>query len=288
MTLVNLRNTLVCIALLGTALAGTYEYRTRDRVLPPTPLATRYLVRVEEHALWLDGIKICELPPLQEQAKVGAGTACKVQGKESHLYLDRLGRVLPPLGQAGALHQAEVALDPRTPYRVLLEVLFTLGQRGVQSETVIVPDGARGDRLTYSYVMPSYELGPSPTPRLVVILKQAGTSLRLEAGTMFDTHVTSIGPGCAEGDGVTLPSSNPVDYGALVRCVLTLQGRVRARTVPGGSLDYAELIAAYDLPALSILRVVSALSCGSETCLRTSLDAGPTLLSHVDFGVPKS
>jgi hypothetical protein len=289
-SLVNLRNTLAGVALLGTAVAGTYEYRTRDRALPPAQPATRYLVRIEERALWLDGKKICELSPLQEQAQVGAGASCKAAGKEPNLYLDSLGRALPPLGKAGALHQAEIKVDPRTPYRVLLDVLFTLAQRGVDSDTMVVPDGPSGDQLTFTYLIPSSQAAPPQPlpPLLVVTLEQAGVSLGLRTGaTTLDKHTTRIGPGCADGDGIALPSSTPVDYGALVRCVFTLQGRIRARSAPSGSLDVAELVAAFNIPALSILRVVSSLSCGSETCLRTPLDGGPTLLTHVEFGVPK-
>jgi hypothetical protein len=41
--------------------------------------------------------------------------------------------MLPAPGHVGSLSKAEIAVDPRTQYRVLVEVLFTLGQRGFEA-----------------------------------------------------------------------------------------------------------------------------------------------------------
>jgi len=192
----------------GVALAPSSATRA-----PPASLHT---LAVSPTKLTLDGSE----PPIAAFAvgddRAKGFPAVYKQGNANALLVVPLGEALERLAkQDGGATALAVAFDATTPYRVVLEVLFTAGFKGVSQIHMLVARGAAvagispflprndGSRASMG------EGDPSPT----VIVAPEGFSVK-KAGA-------NLAPGCREaGPDVTVPNrGGTYDFAALSACL---------------------------------------------------------------------
>lgn len=144
---------------------------------------------------------------------------------------------LVPLADAFAhgppQHHLAVIVDPRTPYRLLTEVLFTGGQSNIRFFDLF--EGARTGR-TLAFEPPSIANRQAPltvTLSLTAVIVDGGVSLKVAGG--------SIAPGCAGvGPGITIPrAGGTLDLPALAACA----ARLKASNPAYAAEDRATIVA---------------------------------------------
>jgi biopolymer transport protein ExbD len=185
------------------------------------------VVVVSTSAILLDGTQILRLPSRAELVVAGVEAKHKRGGNRNDLYIVTLGDALLAIrasdktARHGALNSATVVADPSTPYRLLLEVLFTLGQSEFGGYHLMAL-GATGS--TRSTTPPSlakaYEGQPGSGGALTlkVWITDAGIAVKTSAG--------NVAPGCTrEGPGLTLPRTDAGhDLEGLSACAERLKG----------------------------------------------------------------
>ena len=139
----------------------------------------------------------------------GADVADKRSGPND-LFLVPLARALPAVPDAGA-PLVIVDVDDGTTYRMLIEVLFTLGQSGIARWTLRRRGHAEGITIVAPKAASAMALAPLPVS---MIATPAGVSLKANGA--------NVGPGCAPGPGVLAPTG---DRAALTSCLTALKQR---------------------------------------------------------------
>jgi biopolymer transport protein ExbD len=136
--------TIILVFLLKSMGESTASVPQSDDLRIPTSLVTTpppqdgVVVTISKSQILIGGEKILMLPGRESQTQTGVGAAHKRNGPND-LYIVPLGRALQSArktdklvrrakGLDAALSEAIVIADATTPYRLLIEVLFTLGQ----------------------------------------------------------------------------------------------------------------------------------------------------------------
>ncbi len=162
--------------------------------------------------------------PLPEVSARAAGVDAKHKRDGANGYF------VTPLAQAvPACHGKSVAIEvePDTPFRLLLEVVFTLGSQGCASYDVLL---AGAPARHFVMTLPSFDRADSNgydelssrAMELTAFLVAEGISLKLAAG--------AVGPTCeGVGPGLTLPlQDGRYPVGALTLCAAKLKKSVPA------------------------------------------------------------
>ncbi len=179
------------------------------------------------------------------------------------LYVTELGEVLAWAkrkdgqartagGQDPTASTLTVLADRTTPYRLLLETLFTATQSDFRHFALAV---RRGDRLS-AFETPTSKRDvpvrmPTPTQGLTVLVVSEGISMKASGG--------NVAPGCKEvGPGLAVGKApdGSYDFAALRRCALQIKGTFA---------DFADEIAvaisaSADVPYEVVVKTIEALS----------------------------
>lgn len=293
------------LALLGSLAAAKEFYDTRDLIAPTEPAivrgTARGTVRVSEQTLFFNEQRLCRLPPLTEQATVGVGAHCKRVGSHpTDLFAEALAVALPADGDLQSRQSVHIFVNRNTPYRVLISVLFTLGQTGYgEGVTIEAKEGPGLGLLSFTSRLPhsSYDASDGRedwTHRPFLSLRQTPAGIHLAYTLDHDDEPkVHVAEGCIEGASITFPNHGAdADYAAIASCIRKLQKQHPellggASDPPAGSPRAgAEFVTEEGTPALSVLRLLGTLRCGSATCLRSPVEPGDQLFSEVHFLVP--
>ncbi len=120
------------------AVPQSEDLRLPTSVLRTEPSQEGVIVTVSKTQILLDDARVLSLPKREAMVKTGAGASHKRNGP-SDLYITPLGNALSRARQAdkvvrqkkgknASYSEAIIIADKTTPYRLLIEVLFTLGQ----------------------------------------------------------------------------------------------------------------------------------------------------------------
>ena len=206
------------------------------------------------------------LVPLSADPARGADAAYKRHGPND-LYLVPLAQALEREAAAGRLSRPlRVIVDERTPYRVLLEMLYTAGQSNVAEFLICEQEcGAR----SFAFVAPkpgSPSHGLEHGLHLTAAVAAAGIAVKSMGGNMA--------PGCLQiGSGVAIPRlGTSLDLASFSACISTLKSSDPAFATE----DTATLVASADTPLRDVMSVALALQ-------------GPSkgLFPKLILGVPK-
>jgi biopolymer transport protein ExbD len=149
------------------------------------------------------------LCPLPSRRADGIAATYKLRGP-GDLHVVPLANAVPP-----SLHgrRVQVAIDPTTPYRILVEVLFTLGQNGI----ALVELRSTGDdawRLDLNW---QKDEPPSDTLHFATLISNDGFSLKAKG--------MNVAPGCnGFASGLAIPNRDRTrDLEALAACAANLK-----------------------------------------------------------------
>lgn len=159
---------------------------------------------IEARRITLHGVDVLALPA---DRSAGADPKDKRSGKND-LYLVPLAAAVDP--DAGANRSMLVDADDTTPYRLLIEVLFTLGQREVSHWELRRRGSADAIPFDAPRLDPGAALHVSP---LALLVQHDGIALKLNG--------TNIGTQCAlVGGGLAVPKRDDAhDLPALAACL---------------------------------------------------------------------
>jgi len=186
-------------------------------------------IRVTERHVLLGQTAVVSLPPLEVMKVDGTGAKVKRTANDLHILplADELER------KRANRNTALLYVDANTPFRVLIEVLFTLGQSGVERFVLAAsspgpsqPETVKG-WLTFA---PSKE---NPPGVFLVLLVNYGFAIKLLG--------RNVGPGCAGNDpGVAVAKvDGHYDYAGFSRCITSLRSSPEAlATNADASLAY--------------------------------------------------
>jgi hypothetical protein len=175
--------------------------------------------------------------PLPAERTLGAAAEFKRSGPND-LYILPLAKALSAMPKGGL----RIDVDPSTPYRVLVEVLFTAGQHEM-SRFELRELGAGG---------PSFHTYP---PRVAGAIPFDLTMLVVPTGISLKARGGNVAPGCGGvGPGLAVPRRDGKhDYASLAWCLKKLKAEVpQERSVVvavNPSVTYAEF-----LPLIEIAR----------------------------------
>lgn len=176
----------------------------RSNATTPAPSAGFRLI-VSKSALSLpDGTHVIPVPA---DASHGVDATYKRNGPND-LYIEPVARVFKTQPERDAV----LAVDPGVPYRLLVEVIFTLGQNEVGAVHLLVRTAT--GVASIDPVLPR-ALAPSTTPTLdlTVIIVGDGISMKGRGG--------NVAPGCKDvGPGITIHGR---DLNALATCAQRLK-----------------------------------------------------------------
>lgn len=165
---------------------------------------------ITESGITLQGTKVMDLP---SDRSGGADPKDKRNGKND-LYLVPLANALATDG-GRAVKSIVVDVDDTTPYRLLIEVLFTLGQSDFDHWNL-----RRRGHAEILPITPPRALAPGvapPSVALVVFLVDEGISIKTSGG--------NVAPGCQDvGPGLSIPKRDGAqDDAALGACARKLK-----------------------------------------------------------------
>lgn len=196
----------------------------------PPDVAVTVIVSKNEIRLGDDDAPVVALSGYDALAKGGIDVRHKRKG-EADLFIVPLGSRLEAVRLAlggDAPHDAIVIADPQTPYRVLVEVLYTLGQVAFSKYHLMVMKPT-GDDVGSS--PPLKKVGELPNlARVVPFPARAADSLDLtviisSGGYALKTSAGGVAPGCRGlGGGISIPrSAGLYDADGLARCAQRLK-----------------------------------------------------------------
>jgi len=208
-------------------------------------------IRVTDRQLYVAGSVALSLPPLEDMKVVGLGP----DGKQLNEMF------VPPLAEAVRRHlsgrtSAVLYVDVNTPFRALVEIVFTLSHVGIDrfllatdSETASPPETLRG----WAVSAPHAEVyGP-----ITVLLVSDGLSVRIGR--------QNVAAGCSGiGPGLAIPKlEGAYDYRRLSRCLESLRSSIEhAATASSAAPALAQLIAGPGIPYVEIVSAMEAISQG--------------------------
>lgn len=273
----------VVIGAMAVAAAGFAVYRSQNLwTLQPAlvpqaePLKTPPRIVVSETALLLDDVKLLELPPLAEQPAQGAGTGTLVRRFDKSFAIAPLLSGLTRLKQDPTRDRERVTctLAPRTPYLVLVEVIFTLGLAGYERYGLTVGASEAGVAASLQFNTPAQRESPPGKPQLqaqVAHVSEVQVDFQVKGG---------VGWGCrlnTEGSAVLM--REPGAHAAVLQCLRTLEAaQVMEKDHP------LMLLASPETPVSAILHAASAMRCGRPAC--TGTPAEHELTRSLFFGAP--
>ena len=175
---------------------------------PPAPPVAQVAVVIAEREIAFQGTKIMDLP---SDRTAGADPKDKRSGKND-LYLVPLATACASDG-GRAVKSIVVDVDDTTPYRLVIEVLFTLGQCGFEHWDLRRRGHAEVVPITPPRVHGAQVAAP-PSLALTVFLIDGGVSIKTRGG--------NVAPGCNDvGAGLAIPTrdgaQDPVALGACAR-----------------------------------------------------------------------
>lgn len=244
------------------------------------PEAVTVLVTRKQLSIGGDAVPVATFPEgLRALAATGLPASYK-RGGPNDLFLPDLGNGLTfwhAAAQASArargAEAAELAVavlaDASTPYRVLMEVLYTAGQSelGRFEFAVRAADGSLQWLVSRSPTMPSRSLDPRALA-LSVLVTDAGFSVHARGG--------NVAPGCdSVGPGVTMPKiAEAYDHRGLTACLRKIKDLVPA------AKDETE-VTLTAAPAIEFQTIVSTMD-----TLKGTAETGP-LFPTIHFGVSR-
>jgi hypothetical protein len=251
--------------------AAYYSERTHARVDPePLPLPKRG-VEVKTTAVLLDGVKVLDLLPLAEQAKVGVEARFKAQGPND-LGIVPLMAALKLRGarsdeQANGL---KIELAAETPYRVLVEVLFSVGQGGVGKLRLSTRAPGSPRVIELDSALPTTMDGPSEYAAFFLV----------RDGIAIKYRGRNVAPGCdAFGGGVAIPNGDGYNLPGVVACLRRLNSE------PSAAVEDAQVVANPGVQALTVLQLANTVRCGEPSC--EGRQFGLPFMRRVVFGLPR-
>lgn len=263
----------ILAAAVAAATLGALElYRTHGVVrLEPEPIRpVKRGVQVTTAAILVDEVKVVELLSLDEQARVGVDASHKRLGPNDLLIVPLASvlsrRALSAPEKGGGLG---IELAPATPYRVMMEVLYTVGQAGPSKLQLSVPASGSKRALLFETELPR-DMGSGEGLKIYVI--RDGVSVKFQN--------RNVAPGCEGfGNGVAVPKHDDYDLPSLVACLR------RINADPSTAADDGLVIANPGTAARTVLEVASTVRCGQPTCDGRQL--GLPFVQRVSFGVPR-
>lgn len=230
-------------------------------VLPP-PLAG---IELTLGMLSLDGKKLLDLPSLDEQQNGGFDAQWKANGPNDLLVVP----LSKALGAAPRRAVLEVRLAPETPYRMMIETMFTAHKSGFETTHLSTTESRHAPALDFVYHGPK-GTGPQPPLGVSVFIVGDGLSIKLKGG--------NVGPGCS-GIGIAgLAVPGSTNFVELSSCLHAQRASLDAH--PSGTVT-----ANPSVPVWHVLSVVHVLRCGQRACPKTW--SGPDLFGPIMFGVAR-
>ena len=167
-------------------------------------------------------IAVVQLPPKANRARWGVGVTVNRDGVDSMVILalkEAIGRVRQ------APIEAVLYVDKSTEFRILMEVLFTLGKCNVTRFVLATERPKDSNSHTvrgWATTSPGHERVSAVTGQWRPV-----TALVVKAGISIKFDGKNIKPGCAEsGQGIAIPKVNDAyDFASLTQCVTQLTKR---------------------------------------------------------------
>jgi hypothetical protein len=234
----------------------------------PLPPPKRGL-QVTTNAVLLDGSQVLALSSLDEQARLGIDAKFKPKGPNDLLIVPlhaALSQRKAPMQDAR--NSLGIELAPETPYRTMVEVLFTANEAGADKLDLLVRTAGSSKPLVLDTVAPKPWQGQGGA---AIFLVNDGISIKFPGG--------NVAPGCnGVGPGLAIPKRDGYDLPAFVTCFR------RLNTASAPPVDHAVVVANPGVPALQILQAANAVRCGEPSCEGRQL--GFPFVGSVTFGVP--
>ena len=191
--------------------------------------------------LLVDGAEVMSIPTPADGAASGLGPKFKPVTPLQKAIEAHLAR-----SDAAAVDAAAVVLaDGGTPYRVVVDALFTLGQAGVTKYHLLVITNEKTAAMKAAATLPTIVMHAGSTPlRLSLVVEADGAS--------FVTATGVLGTGCTAGaSGVTVPRlAGVLDVDGMRRCAQKLKSSAADETfvtiAATSATPYAEIIATMD------------------------------------------
>jgi hypothetical protein len=281
----------------ATAVGGALWYRQRATVeVQPEPVrihGPEPVVRVTEAEVTVDGKRVLGLDSLEEQAVRGVNAQFKARGPND-LEVVPLVEALRRRRTQGTQWSKPLAieLDPRTPYRVMMEVLFSAHQGGADRFLLSTPAAGAHPSVEFESAAPlpmpkvSKPAEPSPTSSgAATALPERSRDASSHAGVFIVRDGVSLKfqgrnvmPGCKEfGAGVAIPKGDGYELPALVACLK------RLNSDPTLAVRDAWVAANPGVEVATVLAIASTLRCGEPSCHGRQL--GLPFIQEVTFGV---
>jgi len=240
----------------------------RKAEVAPEPVAPQRGLRVTEREILLDGVKLVELGTLAEQAKSGVNERFKRRGPNDleivplSAALDRRRIQIPG-------DRVRIELAEATPYRIVVEVMYSAGQSGVTAMQLFIPASPPHTAIELDAELPTK---PRTEPSAVFF--------PLGDGIKIKHREHNVVPGCQSyGAGTAVPNSDGYDLKAFATCWKYLNSSNPDLTVRDG------IVAANPgVQALDVLRIANVARCGEPSC--TGRRVGFPFVDHVLFGLP--
>jgi hypothetical protein len=288
------RVAIVAAALVAvTAVCGALWYRQSTIVdVRPEPVRVpQPVVKVTETEVAVDGKRLLQLDSLDEQALRGVDARFKARGPND--------LAIVPLVTALAERRARAAqgsdplaieLAPRTPYRLMMEIIFSADQGGARRFLLSMPAAGAHPSIEFESETPGSVLeaskpaGPAlsasgaasavpqrePSTYIAILIARDGFSLKFQGG--------NVAPGCeALGAGLAVPKRDGYDLPGLVACLK------RVNSEPAVAVRDGIVAANPGVEVATVLEVASTLRCGEPSCHGRQL--GLPFMRRVTFGV---
>ena len=244
-----------------------------------SPAIEAYAVYVTRAAVYADKPpkRVFDLPPPAE-ARQGFAAVHKRSGPHD-LFLVPLANVVP-----NGIERAVVYFDRETPYRIMVEILFTLGAQKVSSfQLATVSKNGKTTKIDFSPPTPTPCANGGPTSATMPACADVKvpplnlTMLFVQNGISLKTRGGNVAPGCNDmGPGLAVPraSGGAYDYAALATCAARLRG-----AKPEFETDDSVIVTAN--PEVTFESLVAALD-----AVRATSD-GRAMFTKVQFAVPR-
>lgn len=277
------------------AVCGALWYRQRAIVeVRPEPLRVpEPVVKVTETEVAVDGKRVLPLDSLDEQALRGADARFKARGPNDLALVPLVTALTERRAQAAqGSDPLAIQLAPRTPYRLMLEIIFSADQSGARRFLLSTPAAEAHPSIDFESETPrsvyeaSKPAGPAlsasggasavpprdPSTYIGVFIVRDGFSLKVHGG--------NVAPGCeAVGAGLAVPKRDGYDLPGLVACLR------RINSDPAVAVRDGIMVANPGVEVATVLEVASTLRCGERSCRGRQL--GLPFVQRVTFGVAR-
>lgn len=204
-------------------------------------------------AITSSGATILPLAPRDELARHGADAQFKRLGENDLFILPLAAAAAQARAADKAAHPAEsstalVVVEPSTPYRIFIEVLFTLGQNEFGTFDLLMTGEKRIPRRTTPPRAASAKVSAGARSlNATIFITSGGFSVKAMGG--------NLAPGCADvGAGVAVPTTAAgYDHDGLVRCMVRVKGAIpelaaetRVTLAANPGVDFATVAAVMD------------------------------------------